>query len=42
MKEDTTMTENGVRRHLPPETKFEMVKEVIMGKAPVSEVCKKQ
>lgn len=35
------MTENGGRRHLPPERKFEIVKEVIMGKAPVSEVCKK-
>lgn len=35
------MTENGGRRHLPPERKFEIVKEVIMGKAAVSEVCKK-
>jgi len=35
------MQENGGRRHLPPERKFEMVKEVTMGKVPVSEVCKK-
>jgi len=26
------MQENGGRRHLPPERKFEIVKEVIMGK----------
>jgi transposase-like protein len=41
MKEDATMGENGVWRHLPAEEKFEIVKEVITGKTPVSEVCKK-
>lgn len=35
------MQGNESRRHLPPEKKFEVVKEVIMGKAPVSEVCKR-
>jgi transposase-like protein len=29
------------RRHLSAEKKYEIVKEVIMGKAPVSDVCKK-
>lgn len=29
------------RRHLSSEKKFEIVKEVIIGKSPVSEVCKK-
>jgi len=32
---------NGVRRHLPAEEKFEIVKEVIIGNMLVSEVCKK-
>lgn len=31
----------GSRRHLSSEKKFEIVKEVIMGKLPVSEVCKR-
>lgn len=35
------MQGNGSRRHLPPEKKFEVVKEVIMEKVPVSEVCKR-
>ena len=29
------------RRHFSPEKKFEIVKEVLVGKVPVSEVCKK-
>ncbi|MCX7914613.1 MAG: transposase [Thermodesulfovibrionales bacterium] len=32
---------NDNRRHIQPEKKYEIVKEVIMGKNPVSEVCKK-
>jgi len=32
---------NESRRHLSAEKKFEIVKEVIIGKLPVSEVCKK-
>lgn len=35
------MEDNGNRRHFPPERKFEIVKEAIMGKSPISEVCKK-
>ncbi|GFP32796.1 hypothetical protein HKBW3S42_01104 [Candidatus Hakubella thermalkaliphila] len=31
----------GSRKHLSSEKKFEIVKEVIMGKIPVSEVCKR-
>jgi transposase-like protein len=41
MTEDTTMGENSVRRPLPREKEFEFVKEAVIGKAPVSEVCKK-
>jgi len=29
------------RRHFSPERKFEIVKEVLVGKVPVSEVCRK-
>lgn len=35
------MADKDNRRHIPPEKKYEIVKEVIMGKSPVSEVCKK-
>lgn len=35
------MSNNDNRRHFQPEKKYEIVKEVIMGKSPVSEVCKK-
>ena len=40
---DTTVENNGKesRRHLSSEKKFEIVKEVIVGKLPVSLVCKK-
>ena len=41
MKKDTTVGENSVRRHLPREKEFEFVKEAVIGKAPVSEVCEK-
>jgi len=32
---------DGLRRHLSPEKKFEIVKEVLLGKDKVSEVCKR-
>lgn len=35
------MSNNDNRRHFQPEKKYEIVKEVLMGKSPVSEVCKK-
>jgi len=35
------MTENGGRRHLPPERKYEIIKEGITGKGQVAEACRK-